>query len=103
MSMYVKLKRQKQTIFLHCEKDETIRNLKEKVMSINKVPVENQAIYISKEGDDPLGDDVKLQDAKIFNDSILYLVFKDSEDNWEPIEIFNPQDFKEEEEEEDLL
>ena len=70
-------------------------------MSINKIPVEDQAIFINKEGDEPLGDDTKLQDAKIVNDSILYLVFKDEDGNWEKIEIFNPQDF--EDEDEDLL
>jgi len=99
--MYVKLKRKKQTIFLHCEKDETIKNLKEKVMSINKVPIEDQALYINKEGDEPLSDDTKLMDAKIQTDTILYLVYKDEDGNWESIELFNPEEF--EEEDDDLL
>jgi transcription elongation factor B subunit 2 len=97
MSMYIKLKRQRTTFFIHCEKDDTIKSIKEKIQAINKVPVDRQAIYVTKEGDEPLSDDTKLADAKIYNDSIVYLVFKDDDDNWEPISIANPSDTQEEE------
>ncbi len=100
MSMYVKLKRKNQTIFLHCEKDETIKNLKEKVTSINKVPIEDQALYINKEGDEALSDDTKLHEAKIQTDTILYLVYRDEDGQWESIELYNPEL---EDEEDELL
>ena len=37
--MYVRVKRKRQTIFLHCEPSDTILSLKKKIQAINNVEV----------------------------------------------------------------
>jgi hypothetical protein len=55
MSIYVRIKRQKQTIFMHCEPNDTALELKAKIASLgHQAPIENIRL-LHAEGNFPLG------------------------------------------------
>mmetsp|Transcript_31208 Transcript_31208/g.83735 ORF Transcript_31208/g.83735 Transcript_31208/m.83735 type:complete len:88 (-) Transcript_31208:424-687(-) len=60
MSMYIKIKRQRQTIFLNCEPGDTIISLKQKIKAINSVPAEDQRLIVPE-------DKVVCDDNKVSN------------------------------------
>jgi hypothetical protein len=91
--MYVRLKRQKQTYFLHCEPSDTVKSLKEKVTAINNQPTEGIGFYTATDSDIQLSDDATLQSSNVVNDSILCMVYK-SGDGWENIQVDNPEDYQ---------
>jgi hypothetical protein len=71
--MYIRVKRQKQTIFLYTEPQESIQRVKSKISRLNNIPIEKiRLIY----NEIPLEDDKTIQDYKIENDKIVYLVYK---------------------------
>ncbi|EWM29315.1 ubiquitin family protein [Nannochloropsis gaditana] len=76
MSMYVRVKRNHQTIFLHVEPNETVQSVKAQVGEILGQSVENIRLYGSdRTRDMPDGSSLaEFQDIK--NDSIIYAVFR---------------------------
>eukprot|EP01006_Ploeotia_vitrea_P000631 TRINITY_DN103379_c0_g1_i1.p1 TRINITY_DN103379_c0_g1~~TRINITY_DN103379_c0_g1_i1.p1 ORF type:complete len:130 (+),score=22.76 TRINITY_DN103379_c0_g1_i1:35-391(+) len=88
MSMYVRIKRKKQTIFLHCDTTDTPLSLKEKVAQINNMPVENQRLLLGKQ---LLEDTAQLQEQGVKNDTVLFLVYKEADDKWEEVDITEPE------------
>jgi hypothetical protein len=88
MSMYIRVKRQKQTIFLYTEPQEQIKKVKWKISKLNNIPIEKIRLILE---DIPLEDEKTIQDYKIENDRIVYLVYKKDEDGeWEPIQVSKP-------------
>mmetsp|Transcript_12429 Transcript_12429/g.39363 ORF Transcript_12429/g.39363 Transcript_12429/m.39363 type:complete len:132 (-) Transcript_12429:86-481(-) len=92
MSMYVRVKRGKQTFFLLVEPSDTVLELKQKVQALTDKPVELQRLLI----DNVAMEDAKtLADMKVENDAIIALTYGievDGEEgekllNWEPINI----------------
>jgi hypothetical protein len=71
-----------------------VRSLKEKITAINNVPTDGMNFYAALDSDQPLSDDSTLQQSNVVNDAILYMVYK-SGDGWEDIQIDNPADFQE--------
>jgi hypothetical protein len=71
--MYIRVKRQKQTIFLYTEPQEQIIKVKSKISKLNNVPIEKIRLIFN---DIPLEDEKTIQDYKIENDKIVYLVYK---------------------------
>eukprot|EP00992_Anisonema_acinus_P003947 TRINITY_DN1438_c0_g1_i1.p2 TRINITY_DN1438_c0_g1~~TRINITY_DN1438_c0_g1_i1.p2 ORF type:complete len:109 (-),score=35.91 TRINITY_DN1438_c0_g1_i1:73-399(-) len=90
MSTYVRVKRLKQTLFLHCEPSDHPVALKEKITQINNVPVENQRLLLGKQ---TLEDGLPLSEQSVENDTVIFLVYRlDGEDDkWEEVNICQPQ------------
>eukprot|EP00128_Syssomonas_multiformis_P000829 Colp12_sorted_trinity150504_noHs@3632 len=83
MSMYVRVKRQKTTVFLEVSNLDSTLAMKKKLEPLLKVPADNmRLIYNSK----PLEDNKTVADNKIQNDDVLALVFRDGDD-WEEVNI----------------
>ncbi|KAL0487667.1 UBX domain-containing protein [Acrasis kona] len=88
--MYVRIKRKKQTYFLHCENTDTIKSLKEKITAINNTPYENIQFHNSMDHEQVFQDETTLQQGNIGNDAIIVMVYRDG-DSWEPIQIDEPE------------
>merc|ERR1711959_14607 len=87
---YLRVKREKQTIFLVCEMTETVDAAKAKLCSIinqkRDTPQEAENVkLILKEDMSDLEDGKTLADCKCEPQAVLYMVFKkpDTEDEWE--------------------
>lgn len=72
--MYIRCKRAKQTIFLSVDMNETILNIKKKISSIIKIPIEDIRILLNEST--ILEDNQTLNYYKIENDSIVFWVQK---------------------------
>lgn len=92
MSMYIRVKRKKQTIFLHVEPTDTILEIKQKLQElIDQAPApENQLLYKNQT---PLEDAKKLADLKVENDDVIALCYMQEDGTFEPIDItpFEPE------------
>mmetsp|Transcript_33375 Transcript_33375/g.66797 ORF Transcript_33375/g.66797 Transcript_33375/m.66797 type:complete len:102 (-) Transcript_33375:147-452(-) len=91
MSMYVRVKRKKQTIFLTCEQSDTIISLKRKIQNINDVEPQNQRLLILGEKIN-CDDNKTLRECKIEEGGAIALVYPDTtqESGWEEIDIPQP-------------
>ncbi|EKX39920.1 hypothetical protein GUITHDRAFT_113913 [Guillardia theta CCMP2712] len=89
--MYVRIKRQRRTIFLSCEPSDTFSKLKAKVASISST--EPDKVRLLTIVDQINCEDAKtLRDLKIEDGAILALVLPDSskDGGWESIDIVEP-------------
>eukprot|EP00126_Sphaerothecum_destruens_P004063 Sdes_comp17959_c0_seq2m7214 len=83
MSVYIRVKRKKTTIFLEATSEEKVISLKKKLEPLTKMSPENIKLF-SKEK--PLEDEKNLAFYNIDNDDVVAMVFKDGGD-WEAIDI----------------
>eukprot|EP01100_Stratorugosa_tubuloviscum_P012500 TRINITY_DN5961_c0_g1_i1.p1 TRINITY_DN5961_c0_g1~~TRINITY_DN5961_c0_g1_i1.p1 ORF type:complete len:118 (-),score=39.61 TRINITY_DN5961_c0_g1_i1:45-347(-) len=85
LSVYVRIKRKRQTIFLFTSQEETIQKLKVKIAVINSVqPSDIRLIFRSKVCED----DKTLQENRIESEAILFMVYKkEGIDEWESIDV----------------
>ena len=106
-TLYVRVARGKCTIFVYTESQETIHTLKTKVLSLINVNPKPSQISEDPNAPDKTIDDIQLRfpaDVVLDNAStvsdyqidsqtgqVVYLLFKDSEDNWEPIDVYDPE------------
>eukprot|EP01112_Ceratiomyxa_fruticulosa_P007284 TRINITY_DN1886_c0_g1_i3.p1 TRINITY_DN1886_c0_g1~~TRINITY_DN1886_c0_g1_i3.p1 ORF type:complete len:101 (-),score=19.64 TRINITY_DN1886_c0_g1_i3:172-474(-) len=74
MSMYVRVKRAKQTIFLYVEPTDLVQEVKHKIASINKIP-NIEDIRLIFQGAN-LEDARTLAELKVENDSVIFLVYR---------------------------
>ncbi|KAG2385622.1 hypothetical protein C9374_003437 [Naegleria lovaniensis] len=102
MSMYVRIKQFKTTIFLHCDPIDTVLQLKERINQLLNIPENHQRLYAAV-GDDELPNEGTLEDLKIENDAVLYLTrFNEESQTWENINIPQPaSEYEDQNEEED--
>ena len=79
---YVRVKRHKQTIFLHCDlHTDTVLVLKERIEKLTDIPVLRQRLLLGKQ---VLELNTSLYDCGIEKeDAELYLVIDQGEDEWE--------------------
>eukprot|EP00178_Gracilaria_changii_P021969 TRINITY_DN65048_c0_g1_i1.p1 TRINITY_DN65048_c0_g1~~TRINITY_DN65048_c0_g1_i1.p1 ORF type:complete len:102 (+),score=22.47 TRINITY_DN65048_c0_g1_i1:22-306(+) len=85
MSMYVRVKRKKTTMFILCEATDTITTLKTKLQSLVSAPPDNQRLLLK---DNVLADAKTLGDQKVDNDAIVYLLLKkEGSSEWETVEV----------------
>eukprot|EP00759_Apiculatamorpha_spiralis_P012515 PhF_6_TR19531/c0_g1_i1/m.28502/K03873/TCEB2; transcription elongation factor B, polypeptide 2 len=90
--MYVRIKRRKQTVFLHCDVNETITAIKGRVQLILGVPPTHQRLLLGKQ---VLEDHATLADCGIDkdkDDAVFYLCTRvddgqSGEEQWEELEI----------------
>mmetsp|Transcript_30945 Transcript_30945/g.63853 ORF Transcript_30945/g.63853 Transcript_30945/m.63853 type:complete len:95 (+) Transcript_30945:64-348(+) len=84
MSMYVRVKRRKQTFFLHVEPTDTILELKSKLQDLVEQPPEKQQLL---KDTTVLEDAKKLADLKVENDDVLAVTFMQDDGTWEEVDI----------------
>jgi len=86
--MYVRIKRKNQTIFLYTDANEKIQDLKGKIVKINvedKKVADNVSLIFA---DNHLDHDKTVGEAKIENDSVVYLVYKkEGANDWEEVDV----------------
>lgn len=92
MSMYIRVKRKKQTFFVHVEPTDSILEVKQKLQELTEQPPENQQLW--SKGGVQLEDAKKLADLKIENDDIIALCFAQEDGQFEPVDItpYEPSD-----------
>eukprot|EP00755_Sulcionema_specki_P009902 Sspe_Gene.44973::Locus_22133_Transcript_2_3_Confidence_0.250_Length_556::g.44973::m.44973 len=95
-SMYIRVKRKKQTIFLHCEPGDTVLSVKEKITLITNVPASDQRLLLQKQN---LEDTSSLHDCGIGvsdTGTELFLIYKitseTGEERWEEVEVIHAGD-----------
>ncbi len=71
--MYVRVKRQKQTVFLYTDPSENIADLKKKLAEILSVPANRLRLIYN---DVVLDDGKTVGDHKIENEKVVFVVFK---------------------------
>eukprot|EP00656_Telonema_subtile_P021337 TRINITY_DN2236_c0_g1_i1.p2 TRINITY_DN2236_c0_g1~~TRINITY_DN2236_c0_g1_i1.p2 ORF type:complete len:102 (+),score=42.85 TRINITY_DN2236_c0_g1_i1:208-513(+) len=93
---FLRVKREKQTIFLVCEPSDTVDHAKSKLSHIlaqqgTEIPAENIKLLL-EETKEALEEGKTLADGKAEGGAVLYMVFKkpDTEDEWEDISIASP-------------
>ncbi|KAJ9506499.1 ubiquitin-related domain-containing protein [Haematococcus lacustris] len=84
MSMYVRVKRKKQTIFLHVEPTDTVLEVKQKLQELVDQPPENQQLL---KGTMLLEDAKKIAEMKVENDDILALTLMQPDGTFEAVNI----------------
>lgn len=84
MSMYVRIKRSKTTIFLHVEPTDTILEVKQKLQELTQQGPDTQRLYLGKT---MLEDARQLADLKVENDDVLALTYQQSDGSWEDVNI----------------
>uniref|UniRef100_A0A061RKD2 Ubiquitin-like protein n=1 Tax=Tetraselmis sp. GSL018 TaxID=582737 RepID=A0A061RKD2_9CHLO len=88
MSMYIRVKRHKRTIFLQVEPTDTVLEVKHKLQDLCEQPPENQQLF---------KDEVKLDDARrlaevhVENDDVLALTLMKEDGTFEEIDITSPE------------
>merc|ERR1711939_1076705 len=86
---YLRVKRQKQTIFLVCEMTDTVDAAKAKLSQILGDQAPENIKLILKETEEVLEEGKTLADGKCEPSKVVYMVFKkpDTEDEWEEVNM----------------
>lgn len=82
--MYIRVKRRKQTFFLHVEPTDTILEVKQKLQELLEQSPEKQQLH---KGSVLLEDAKKLADLKVENDDVLSVTFMQDDGTFEAIDI----------------
>jgi hypothetical protein len=70
-SMYVRVKRGDQTVFLHCQGSESLRSIKARTGEVLGVSADDMKLFA---GDKELNDDTTIGGAEIKNDAVIVWV-----------------------------
>lgn len=85
MSMYVRVKREKMTVFLHCDGTDTVAQIKGKLQELMQKPAEEQRLF---RGGVALEEEKTLAELGVANDDELGVAFKlEGSDEFEPVNI----------------
>ncbi|KAL0040636.1 hypothetical protein WJX79_000241 [Trebouxia sp. C0005] len=84
MSMYIRIKRSKTTIFLHVEPTDTILEVKQKLQELTQQGPETQRLYL---GRTMLEDARQLAELKVENDDVVALTYQQGDGSWEDVNI----------------
>eukprot|EP01039_Chlorochromonas_danica_P011293 gene11293-12598_t len=97
MSMYVRLKRKNQTIFLHVEPSNSFGQIKQRVAEVLSLPDPNRIQLLASDKKRELVDLATVSDQEVKNDDILYMVFaKEVGGGWEDLQVDQLASFGEE-------
>lgn len=78
---YIRIKRHKLTVFLHCDLNDTVRSLKERVEKLTSRPANQMKLLLGKQD---LENNTSLADCGIDKeDAELLLVYSTGEETWE--------------------
>ena len=93
--MYVRVKRQKTTLFLHVEPSDTVLQVKSKIQDLIQEPPANQRLFKDSAA---LEDGRSLAELRVETDDVLVLGLKQSSGEWEAPEVVAyEEDMKEDE------
>ncbi|GAB2226715.1 hypothetical protein Droror1_Dr00022534 [Drosera rotundifolia] len=92
MAMYIRVKRFKATYFLSCDPTETILDIKQKLESLIDLPVDDQRLILTATGA-VLEDSKTLAEQKVENDAVVALTLRKDHNQFEEVNIMNPNDF----------
>eukprot|EP01038_Epipyxis_sp_PR26KG_P016722 gene16722-22876_t len=85
MSMYIRLKRKNQTIFLHVEPSNTFAQIKQRVSELLTVEP-HHVMLIGNDKKRELLDLATISDQEVVNDEVIYFVFaKETGGGWEEV------------------
>ncbi|WIA13143.1 hypothetical protein OEZ86_006430 [Tetradesmus obliquus] len=94
MSMYIRVKRQKTTVFLQVEPTDTVLEVKQKLQALlDKSPDKLQLLREVREASGqwlPLDDAKKLAELKVENDDVLALAYAQEDGGFERVKILAP-------------
>ena len=85
MSMYIRLKRKNQTVFMHVEPSDSFGSVKQRVAELFAVETGN-VMLIADDKKKELVDLATVSDQDIVNDAVVYIVFMKGS-GWETIEV----------------
>lgn len=92
--MYVRIKRAKTTVFLHCDPIDTILQLKERIDQVLNIPVDHQRLFRGLEEDEELQNSTTLEELQLekahLGPILCLTCFDDDQQVWESINIPNP-------------
>eukprot|EP01032_Pedospumella_encystans_P007497 gene7497-8992_t len=87
MSMYIRLKRKSQTVFLHVEPSNTFLQLKQRIAEILSIADPTHIMLVASDKKKELMDLATLSDQEIQNDDVVYMVFaKENGVGWEELQ-----------------
>eukprot|EP01031_Cornospumella_fuschlensis_P031410 gene31410-37968_t len=90
MSMYIRLKRKNQTIFLHVEPSNSFGQIKARIAEILNMPDPNRIQLIANDKKKELVDLATVSDQEVKSDDIVYMVFaKEVGGGWEELQVDN--------------
>ncbi|CAJ1932069.1 unnamed protein product [Cylindrotheca closterium] len=91
-TMYLRVKRHSQTFFITCDPGDTIRHIKEQVAIATKNELKPDDLRLllpnKKKGAAILKDEDTLQTLEIKSDTVLHMVSKISDNEWEPVDVY---------------
>ncbi|XP_057546663.1 polyubiquitin 9-like [Amaranthus tricolor] len=90
--MYIRVKRNKSTYFIHCDPTEKVLEIKQKLQGIIDQPVDDQRLILLETGE-VLDDSKTLAEEKVENDAVVALTLKKDDDEFEDVNIEKPNDF----------
>jgi len=97
MSIYIRVKRKNQTIFLYTDASEKVADVKAKIAKINAEDKKNTEHIGLIYNDNHLDNDKTVAESKVENDNIVYLVYKkDGSNDWETVDVHKPKTAEEE-------
>lgn len=93
MTMYVRVKRRNETVFLWASPSDTFAHVKQRIADIHSMEASCVNLYANDKKRE-LVDLATLSDQEIKNDDIVYMVFtKESGGGWEDIQADDLQPF----------
>eukprot|EP01132_Coremiostelium_polycephalum_P002124 gene2124-2615_t len=84
MSLYFRIKRKEQTVFLSAEPSDTVQKLKNDLVNINSVSGGSDNIRLIYQNN-PLDDRKTISQLNIPNDSVIFMVYKQGDGSYEEI------------------
>eukprot|EP01041_Mallomonas_annulata_P000706 gene706-1358_t len=100
MTMYIRLKRRNQTVFLHVEPSDNFNQIKQRVGDIFNLDA-SAIMLLANCKKKELVDLATVSDQEIKNDDVIYMVFlKESGTGWEDLQVDSFLPFGEENSEE---
>eukprot|EP00903_Cladosiphon_okamuranus_P020507 g18825.t1 len=88
MSMYIRLKRQNTTVFMHCEPADNFASIKAKAGKLMNIEQGQIGLFATRDKARELVDLATIGDQEIANDQVLYVV-KRSGDGYEDVTVAN--------------
>ncbi|CAM9880626.1 unnamed protein product [Sphacelaria rigidula] len=89
MSMYIRLKRENTTVFMHCEPADNFASVKAKAGKLMGIEPGQIGLFATRDKARELVDLATIGDQEISNDQILYVV-KRQGDGYEEVNVVNP-------------
>mmetsp|Transcript_25815 Transcript_25815/g.43066 ORF Transcript_25815/g.43066 Transcript_25815/m.43066 type:complete len:115 (-) Transcript_25815:124-468(-) len=87
MTMYIRLKRRSQTVFLHVEPSNTFAQIKQRIAEIFSMSDPSQIMLVADDKKKELMDLATVSDQEIKTDDVVYMVFqKESGTGWEELQ-----------------